>query len=156
MLVMPLPLHPSNVHGTKHMHGGVLVAESEWVWVWAWMFASSIENCSTMGSFSEVCVCFSFSWVFSTERQTSTACAWHGMGKLLCEVGCLTFVEISLSYKDTVSLSPGCRSVHSVGSYFLCSCSLVCALSKYIFMITIRHLKWDFVMLAFIDCRSVF
>ena len=82
----------------------------------------------------------------------------HGMAweKLPCEVGCLTFVEVSLSYKDTVSLSPGCRSVHTVGSYFLCSCSLVCALSKYIFMITIRHLKWDFVMLAFIDCRSVF
>ena len=82
----------------------------------------------------------------------------HGMAweKLLCEVGCLTFVEISLSYKDTVSLSPGCCSVHSAGSYFLCSCSLLCVLSKYIFMITIRRLKWDFVMLVFIDCRCVF
>jgi len=82
----------------------------------------------------------------------------HGMAweKLLCEVGCLTFVEISLSYEDTVSLSLGCRSVHSVGSYFLCSCSLLCVPSKYIFMITIRRQKWDFVMLVFIDCRSVF
>ena len=131
MLLMPLPLHPFNVHGIKPMcmEGCWLQNQNE--------FGSELECLHfhlkigwQSASFSEVCLGFSFSWIFNTERQRSAlfckAQLVHGTAweKLLCEVGCLTLWRYHFHMK-TQCLCPLVVALYifPVFLFSCCTCS---------------------------------
>ena len=143
MLLMPHPLHPSNVHGIKPM-----CMEKCWLQNQN-EFESELERFHLQlkigrqwASFSEVILGFSFSWIFNTERQTSTltvsqgtACAWHGMGKAVLWsrlsdfCGDITFIWRHSVLVPCCCFCTQCRILFPV-FLFSCTCSFKVHISE--------------------------